>query len=253
MRTAVHAALLLVTLGAAWVAGSAAHPAFPGRDAAPAAGYALVPRTTTLEPGRPGDYAFAVTGPGALAAPPRLTVVRRDVTGLQHPTAAAGPGGTWRAPLTLPSAGAYRVLAEITPTTGPSRTLTADLTAPGGPVVAVPPTPSRVAEVDGYQVRLDGDLGPGVAQVFATVSRDGAPVGDLEPVDGAFGRLEALRIDDLAPARVHPDAAPPAPTDRAGPGIAFTAEVPGAGTYRLFLDFRHGGALRTAVFTLVSG
>ena len=51
--------------------------------------------------------------------------------------------------------------------------------------VAGPPTsrprrsrrsaPSRVAEVDGYQVRLDGDLAVGTpAQVFVTVSRDGA-------------------------------------------------------------------------------
>ena len=113
---------------------------------------------------------------------------------------------------------------------------------------------SRVAEVDGYQVRLDGDLAIGTpAQVFVTVSRDGAGVTDLEPLDGAFGRLVGLRAGDLAPAHVHPDATPPAPTDRAGPGIAFTAEVPGGGTYRLILDFRHAGAVHTAVFTLPAG
>jgi hypothetical protein len=109
--------------------------------------------------------------------------------------------------------------------------------------------------------------------VFATISSGGAPVGDLEPVDGAgsegagpegagpegagperaFGRLDAVRTDDLTLARVHPDAAPPAPADRGGPGIAFTAEVPAAGTYRLFLDFRHGGVQRTAVFTVPTG
>lgn len=114
--------------------------------------------------------------------------------------------------------------------------------------------PSRVAEVDGYQVRLDGDLvvgGP--AQVFATVSHAGTPVTDLEPLGGAFGRLVAVRATDLAPAHVHPDAIPPAPTDRAGPGIAFTAEVPGGGAYRLVLDFRHAGAVHTAVFTLSAG
>jgi hypothetical protein len=118
----------------------------------------------------------------------------------------------------------------------------------------MPAAPSRVAEVDGYQVRLDGDLAVGTsAQVFVTVSRDGAGVTDLEPLDGAFGRLVGLRAGDLALAHVHPDATPPAPTDRAGPGIAFTAEVPGGGTYRLILDFRHGGAVHTAVFTLPAG
>jgi hypothetical protein len=38
----------------------------------------------------------------------------------------------------------------------------------------------------------------------------------------------------------------------AGPEIAFTAQVPSAGTYRLFLDFRHGGSVHTAAFTVAS-
>jgi len=266
MRTAVRAgaaaALLAVVLGAGWAAGAVVRPAFPGsastgpadanRDRTPD-DLVLVPRTTQLDPGRPGEYAFALTGPGAHAAQPRLTVVRSDATGLRHPTPVADADGTWRAPLTLPAAGDYRVVVEVAPVGRAPRTLIADLLAPG-PFEPVPFTPSRVAEVDGYQVRLDGDLMAGAAaQVFATVSRGGVPVADLEPVDGAFGRLEALRADDLAPVRVHPDAAPSAPTDRAGPGIAFTAEAPGAGTYRLFLDFRHGGAQRTAVFTVATG
>ena len=141
--------------------------------------------------------------------------------------------------------------------TPPAATTPAPVT-PSPPTVvppeAVPAAPSRVAEVDGYQVRLDGDLAVGTpAQVFVTVSRDGAGVTDLEPLDGAFGGLVGLRAGDLAPAHVHPDATPPAPTDRAGPGIAFTAEVPGGGTYRLILDFRHAGAVHTAVFTLPAG
>jgi hypothetical protein len=151
------------------------------------------------------------------------------------------------------------VPAPATPdaATPPAATTPAPAT-PSPPAVvppeAVPATPSRVAEVDGYQVRLDGDLAVGTpAQVFVTVSRNGAGVADLEPLDGAFGRLVGLRAGDLAPAHVHPDATPPAPTDRAGPGIAFTAEVPGGGTYRLILDFRHAGAVHTAVFTLPAG
>jgi hypothetical protein len=256
-RTPVGWALTLVlACAAAWFLGAALRPAFPGEPGRATAGYALLPRTTALTPGRPGEYAFTVSGPdgrpAALAAPPRLLVVRRDATGLRRPRPVAGPDGVWRAPLTLPAGGPYRVLAEVTPVGGATVTLGADLAAPG-PFDPAPFPPSRTAEVDGYQVRLDGDLVPGVpAQVFATVSLRGAPVTDLEPVDDAFGRLVALRAGDLAAADVHPDAAPPAPTDRAGPGIAFTAEVPAAGPYRLFLDFRHGGAVRTAVFTVVT-
>ena len=106
--------------------------------------------------------------------------------------------------------------ASLAPQAPPASVITAPPTAP--PTAAIwseaPVVPSRVAEVDGYQVRLDGDL---------------------------------------LPAHVHPDATPPAPTDRAGPGIAFTAEVPDAGAYRLVLDFRHAGAVHTAVFTLPAG
>ena len=105
--------------------------------------------------------------------------------------------------------------------------------------------------MDGYQVRLDGDLVPGrPSQVFATVSRDGRAVTDLEPYLGTFGQLVALHTSDLGYLHVHPDAPTPAPTDRAGPAIAFTAEVPSTGTYRLVLEFHRGGAVHTAEFTV---
>jgi hypothetical protein len=273
MRTAVRAGgfgtLLAVVLGLAWAAGSVIRPghptvaptpqvaAAPGAPAAatpstgPSDEVALVPRTTLLDPGRPGEYTFTLTGP--LDAAPRLTAVRGDAAVLARSTPVAAPDGTWHAPLTLPAPGPYRVVVTVAPPGGPPRNLTADLLAPG-PFEPVRFPPARVAEVDGYQVRLDGDLVPGAAaQVFATVSSGGQPLTDLEPVDGAFGRLDAVREGDLALAPVHPDAAPRAPTDRAGPGIAFTTEVPGAGTYRLFLDFRHGGVQRTAVFTVPTG
>ncbi|OKJ29744.1 hypothetical protein AMK22_26810 [Streptomyces sp. CB01580] len=35
-----------------------------------------------------------------------------------------------------------------------------------------------------------------------------------------------------------------------GPEVSFTATAPTAGTYRLFLDFRHEGEVRTAAFTV---
>ncbi len=280
MRTAARsggaAALLLVVFAAAWGAGAwsagtlratppgpatatpvpaspAGSPAAP--DAVPplpADGAALVPLTTRLEPGRRGEYAFRIDGVGTLAAPPRLTVVRRDATGLVRATPTAAPDGVWRARLTPAAAGEHRAIVEVAPVDGPPRVLTADLAVPGR-FDPVPSRPTRVAEVDGYRVRLDGDLVVGsAAQVFATVGRRGRPVTDLQPLEGGFGRLAALRVGDLAPARVDPDATAPAPTDRAGPGIAFRVEVPAAGTYRLFLDFRHDGALRTAMFTITT-
>jgi hypothetical protein len=118
---------------------------------------------------------------------------------------------------------------------------------------ATQPAPSRVALVDGYRVRLDGELVPGgPSQVFATVTRDGVAVTDLEPHLGGFGHLVALRLEDLDLLRVQPTAPPPAPTDRSGPGVAFTTGTATTGTYRLFLEFRHGGVLRTVSFTVAT-
>ena len=85
------------------------------------------------------------------------------------------------------------------------------------------------------------------------MTRAGAPVRDLQPYLGAYGHLVALRAGDLAYLHVHPEGEPADGRTAAGPGIAFVAEVPSAGTYRLYLDFRHGGAVRTAEFTVVAG
>jgi hypothetical protein len=89
--------------------------------------------------------------------------------------------------------------------------------------------------------------------VTLTVRRNGRPVTDLEPYLGAYAHLVVLRAGDLGYLHVHPDGEPGDGRTAAGPGIAFHAEVPSPGTYRLFLDFKHRGAVRTAEFTAVAG
>jgi hypothetical protein len=79
------------------------------------------------------------------------------------------------------------------------------------------------------------------------------PVTDLQPYLGAYGHLVALREGDLAYLHVHPEGAPGDGATPAGPRVEFAAEVPSAGTYRLFLDFRHAGVVRTAEFTVAAG
>ncbi|CAM5668959.1 hypothetical protein STENM327S_09292 [Streptomyces tendae] len=85
------------------------------------------------------------------------------------------------------------------------------------------------------------------------MSRDGEPVNDLQPYLGAYGHLVALRSGDLAYLHVHPNGEPGDGSTEPGPEISFTATAPSAGTYRLFLDFRHQGGVHTAAFTVRAG
>lgn len=90
------------------------------------------------------------------------------------------------------------------------------------------------------------------SELTLTVSRDGVPVTDLQPYLAAYGHLVALRAGDLAYLHVHPAGAPGDGVTPAGPGITFAATAPSAGEYRLFLDFKHAGVVRTAEFTVTA-
>ncbi|GAA4557889.1 hypothetical protein [Planotetraspora kaengkrachanensis] len=250
--------------------GHAAHaPSLPARPAAqvvPAGlqvsqdGYTFTPETTTFTPGEPATFRFTVTGPDGrpvtryqVAHEKKLhfIVVNRDLGGFQHLHPTEAGGGVWSVPLTLPRAGTYRAFADFVPEGGQGLTLGTDLFAPGDHTPQPLPPAVRTAEADGYTVKLDGELTPGTSsRLTLTVSRDGAPVTDLEPYLGAYGHLVALRAGDLAYLHVHPNGAPGDGTTRPGPAIVFEAEVPSRGDYRLFLDFQHGGTVHTAAFTL---
>jgi hypothetical protein len=224
----------------------------PGGLASTRDGYTLVPETTTVGS---GTFAFRITGPEATPVtafdvvhdrPLHFVVVRRDGTDFQHVHPEMDAAGTWRVPLTVPAAGVYRAFADFTPTGGPATTLGVDLFAPGDFQPAAH-TPSRSSVVDGYTVTLDGDLRAGaLSPLTLTVGRDGAPVA-VQPYLGANGHLVALRDGDLAYLHVHPRA-----DDAPGSVVGFDAEVPSAGTYRLFFDFQVDGVVRTADFTVAT-
>ena len=226
--------------------------------ASAAAGYRLALADPTFAPGTPAELRFAVFGPDGLAVtafattprdprPLHAVVVRRDAAGFQRLDPTMDPDGTWRTPLRLPAPGVWRVFVDTTPSGGPTLVLGVDLFA-AGPFAPFTFPPSRTTTIGDFQLRLDGDLVPGASsQVFATVSRDGVAVTELQPYLGAFGKLVALREGDLAYTAADGS---PAAGDRAGPAVAFTARVPSAGTYRLFFQFRVADVMHTAEFTV---
>ena len=240
------------------VAASTAPGDGPAGLASSRGGYTLTPTSTTLTSGN-ADLSYRIDGPDGHPVTAfdvehdkrmHLIVVRRDTAGFQHVHPVMDHDGTWRIHLTGVQPGSYRAFADFTPTGGEGTTLGVDLAVPG----AFEPAaygPSRVARVDGYEVRLDGDLVAGqTSKVTLTVTKDGAPVTDLQPYLGAYGHLVALRTGDLAYLHVHPDGEPGDGKTAPGPAVTFYAEVPTATTYRLFLDFQHGGTVRTAEFTV---
>ncbi|CAL9574944.1 hypothetical protein [Streptomyces sp. enrichment culture] len=182
-----------------------------------------------------------------------LIVASRDLTTFRHLHPARAADGTWSTTADLRAAGAYRVFADFTPATGEENlTLGADLAVTGTYAPKALPAASRTARVDGYTVRLTGSLAPGAdSDLTFTVTRDGRPA-RLQPYLGAYGHLVALRAGDLAYLHVHPHEEAHG-TAASGPEVAFSAAAPSAGDYRLFLDFKADGEVRTAAFTVHAG
>lgn len=223
-------------------------------------GYTFALETPTAPAGAGTEVAFRVLGPDGAAVTGyarsheedlHLVAVRRDLSGYQHVHPDLGADGVWRAPLDL-TPGAWRLFADFAPAAdGENRVLGADLAVPGAFEPVPLPDVSATTEVDGYTVVLTGDLHAGsAAELTLSVSRDGVPVTDLQPYLGAYGHLVALRDGDLAYLHVHPGDEPGGAEPAPGPHVRFVAEVPSAGEYRLFLDFRHGDAVHTAAFTV---
>ena len=243
-------------------AGAAADP-LPGGLLVSQDGYTLDLGDPDLPAGPATPVAFRVLGPDGRALTGydtshdedlHLIAVRRDLTGFQHVHPELGPDGTWRTPLEL-TPGSWRLFADFDPAGGDGAlTLGADVPVAGQYTPQPLPEPSRTAEVDGYTVTLDGELVPGrESELTLAVSRDGQPVTDLQPYLAAYGHLVALRDGDLAYLHVHPAGRPGDGTTEPGPDVSFYATAPSAGDYRLFLDFQHEGAVRTAEFTARAG
>lgn len=174
--------------------------------------------------------------------PLHLIAVREDFAGYQHVHPELGADGTWTTDLRL-RPGAWRVYADFQADGADPTVLDTRLQVSGEDELEDPRAVTRVATVDGHRVELQGDLVAGDGSVLTPrVIRQGRDVTDeLEPYLGARGHLVALRHGDLAYQHVHPE------------GLDFHTEVPAAGMYELYLDFKLDGEVRTARFTLEAG
>jgi hypothetical protein len=263
-RLALFAGLLAVVFSAAAVAGGAIDPSGADRDAEPAhggeaehGGGGALPglqvadaghrRVVSRSTGERGTQQFSFRIVDEHGEPVRdfelehekrmhMIVVRRDTARFQHLHPALGADGTWTARADFSAGGTYRVYADFT-RGGEQRTLGADVQVAGAYRPRSLPAPAPTARSDGG---LDVTLKADRSRLAFSV-RDGGRVvdGELEPYLGAKGHLVALRGGDLAYLHTHPD----------GDELAFETSFPSAGTYRMFVQFRHGGRVHTASFT----
>ncbi|MFB8006462.1 hypothetical protein [Nocardia sp. NPDC056000] len=219
-------------------------------------GYALTDVTAPTAANQQGALRFRITGPQGSVTKYNslheknlhLIVVRSDASQFRHVHPELAADGTWSIDWKWAEPGTYRVFTDFSPAGGPGElTLSRTVNVAGDAVAKPLPPASKTAQVDGYQVTLNGDLSTAGSEVKFTVTRDGKAVTDLQPYLGAYAHLVALRASDLAYLHVHPEGevGKTAP----GPEVAFHAQAPSDGTYRLYLDFQHGGTVHTAEFT----
>lgn len=220
----------------------------PGLAAA-TSDFTLVPGTDTFPTGRSETYTFQIVGEDGVVTDfdvehtkrMHLIVVRRDFTGFVHDHPMMSEDGTWTTDLDLSDPGTYRVYADFV-VDGDKHTLGTDLFAPGPFEPRAVPAPASTADAgDGYEVDIVGDVIAGEESTLRfTIRKDGRTVTDIPDYLGAKGHLVALRDGDLAYLHVHADEEE----------LLFEADFPTPGQYRLFLQFDHGGQVRTAAFTV---
>ncbi|MEU5388841.1 hypothetical protein [Kitasatospora cineracea] len=210
-----------------------------------------------------GEYRFTVTGPDGKALTsyrPEQTkemhfyAIRSDLSGFRHLHPVMSPDGTWTAPLTDLQPGDWRMYASFVPGAGSGAgtglVLSRTAAVPGQAAPVPLPAAAASTTADGYTVTVAGAPKAGAAgELTVTVSKDGQPVTDLQPYLETYAHLTAFHAGDQAFAHLHPEAKAAEGTG-GGPTLAFHAELPKAGDWRLFLQFQTGGTLHTAALTL---
>ena len=208
-------------------------------------GYRLDVPVAVLPPSQATLWSFRVLGPDGdpvldydleQGKELHLVLVSRDLSRSAHLHPERSADGTWSTRLTL-SPGAYRAVADFS-TGGTRRSLGVDLTAPGPLEPSSLPSPAASVVVDDLRLELERD-----ADTLTFTAFRGDEPFVSEPYLGARGHLTAFRAGDLAYAHVHP-------AGEDGAATSYDAELPGPGTYRLFLELQVDGQVRTFPFTL---
>jgi hypothetical protein len=171
-----------------------------------------------------------------------LYVVNDDLTVFRHLHPTRDEDGTWTAPFDVPDAGGYRVVTEFVAVDEGGN---GDHVVLGRPLALPPGDPGdTVAEDRAIAVSVSEAPTTGPDGELRLVVRDAArrPV-ELGTYLGAYAHVTGFHRETGAMVHLHP-IGPPEVT-QAGSELAFHAEVPDPGAYRLFAQVRVDGFLHT--------
>ncbi len=163
--------------------------------------------------------------------------------------------GIWRATSSTLVAGTYRAYVQFVPQADAADgalVLSRPFTVAGTPVATSPATaPSGRGTVDGYTMTVTGTPKAGTdTPLTITITKNGAPVTDLQPCLDTYAHVTAIRAGDLAFAHLHPQGT--ASGAHGGPALTVNADLAEAGTYRMFIQFQTGDVLHTATVTITA-
>lgn len=184
-----------------------------------------------------------------------LFVISNDLKDFAHIHPTLRADGSFEQVLSLPRAGAYRLIADFVPVGSLPQLLqktivtagfTGSVSPPGG---QAPDLSDKI--VGGVRVRLSMEPAQSAQEQILVFdfedAKTGAPVDDLEPYLAATGHLLTVSSDLDSARHSHPFA--PLSTTL-GPRIAFQVLFPRAGIYKLWVQFQRRGRVLTASFTV---
>lgn len=162
----------------------------------------------------------------------------------EHPVAGSKPG-EYSFTFTPNKPGDYRIWADITPvSTGKQEYAVADLKATTSSTGVIDKTINSYATVGHFRftLSLDGPLKAGQATMGkVTVTKDGEPFAQLQPVMGAYAHIVGFYDDWKKVVHIHPMGKEPTqPEQRGGPELQFHMEPSQAGFIKLFVQTKIG-------------
>jgi Heavy metal binding domain len=191
--------------------------------------------------------------------PMHLFVVSSDLQFFDHVHPEIAADGSFDIALTLPRAGAYRLVADVLPTGATPQTLQHTLLTTGYVAAALrlarEPKAESLEATDGdVRARLDtrGARAGDDAHVVIALSdrQSGAPVTDIEPYLGAWGHMFLASHDLADVVHSHPLIEQ---TVAHGPTITFQTLFTRSGWYRVWTQVQRRGRLLTFGFTVRVG